>query len=66
MGDKRKLWVGYHHLKLLVTPVLYSPLGNLIGESGLINLRMLWILSIIIVSPFMRFYREKWSTQQPI
>lgn len=59
MGDKRKLWVGYHHLKLAITLLLYLPFGKmLMSGSALASLRMYWVLSIIVVSPYMRFYRE--------
>lgn len=62
MGEKRKLWVGFHHLKLLLTVVLYTPLGKVFGE-GLVSLRMGWMLAIIVISPYMRFYREKHSAR---
>ena len=64
MGEKRKLWVGYHHLKLLLTLILYTPIGKMFGGS-LITLRMWWMISIILVAPYMRFYREKHTANKP-
>jgi hypothetical protein len=58
MGEKRKLWVGYHHIKLAITLLLYLPFAKWwIAGSVLASLRMYWVLSAIVISPFMRFYR---------
>jgi hypothetical protein len=59
MGDKKKLWVGFHHLKLALTILLYLPFGKwLMADSTLASLRMYWVIAIIFTSPYMRFYRE--------
>lgn len=65
MGEKRKLWVGFHHLKLAITLILYLPIGKwIISEPSLASLRMYWVLCTIFVSPYMRFYREANSDKQ--
>lgn len=33
MGEKRKLWVGFHHLKLLTAIILFSPVIKIIPIS---------------------------------
>ena len=65
MGEQRKLWIGYHHLKLLITISLWTPLAKLIfSEKILIDCRFYWMISIILVAPYMRFYREKHSIKK--
>jgi hypothetical protein len=58
MGEKKYIWVGYHTLKLFLTILLYLPIPNLIiSGATLASLRMYWVLSIIVVAPFMKLYR---------
>jgi hypothetical protein len=67
MGENRKLWVGYHHIKLAITLLLYLPIAKFIMSGAtLATIRMLWVLSIIFVSAFMRFYREKHTDSRRI
>jgi hypothetical protein len=67
MKEKRKLWVAYHHFKLAGTILLYLPLLKLvIGEAPLADLRMIWVVSIVLISPYMRFYREVHSHSNQI
>jgi hypothetical protein len=67
MGENRKLWVGYHHSKLAITLLLYLPIAKFfMSGEALATIRMLWVLSIIFISPFMRFYREKHTDSRRI
>jgi hypothetical protein len=67
MGDKRKLWVGFHHIKLAITIFLYLPVAKwVMGGSALAAARMCWVIAILLISPYMRFYREVNSKQNQI
>lgn len=63
MGEKRKLWVGFHHFKLALTILLYLPTAKwMMSNETLASARMYWVFVIMAVSPYMRFYREKHAT----
>lgn len=59
MGNKRKLWVGFHHIKLLSGAILFSPIHNLLIKNleTKIDLQFYWIILALLASPFARFYR---------
>ena len=63
MGEKRKLWIGFHHLKLLTALVIFTPVVKHLPLTleGRIDLQFYWMVAAILVSPFMRFYREQWT-----
>ena len=60
MGERRKLWVAYHHLKALTAVMLFSPLVKVlpISVEGRIDVQFYWIVMVLLLSPFARFYRE--------
>lgn len=60
MGDNRKLWISWHHVKLLVTLVLFIPIYKFVPllDSSIVNVRFYWLLVLVLVSPAARFYRE--------
>lgn len=59
MGDKKKLWMSWHHIKFVITIALFSPLYKyLMSDNSLVNIRFYFMCACLIVSPFMRFYRE--------
>jgi hypothetical protein len=65
MGEKRKLWVGYHHLKLLTAVVIFTPLAKMlpISVETRINVQFYWMVMALLCSPFARFYREHFVAQ---
>ncbi len=60
MGEKRKLWIGFHHLKLLTSIVLFTPIVKVlpITVETRIDIQFYWMIAALILSPFARFYRE--------
>jgi len=59
MGDKKKLWMSWHHIKFIITIVLFSPVYKYLLQDGdLVKVRFYFMCSCLLVSPFMRFYRE--------
>lgn len=59
MGDRRKLWISWNHIKLLITLILFSPIYKLIPPLGdnLMNWRFYWLIIVGLLSPAARFYR---------
>jgi hypothetical protein len=59
MGEKRKLWIGFNHLKALTALAIFTPIIKLFGLSpqAKIDVQFYWMLMALIVSPFARFYR---------
>jgi hypothetical protein len=67
MGGKKKLWVMYHHLKLTITAGLFLPVARWAMKEGtLATVRMCWVIAVLLISPYMRFYREAHSKQSQI
>lgn len=60
MGEPRKLWVGFHHLKLLTALVIFTPLVKVLPISleSRIDIQFYWMVTMLLLSPFARFYRE--------
>jgi hypothetical protein len=60
MGENKKLWISWHHLKLLITLILFSPIYKYIPvlSGEIVNARFYWMIALIILSPAARFYRE--------
>ena len=63
MGAKRQLWIGFNHLKLLTAVAIFTPLVKYLPLSleGRIDLQFYWMIVAVVISPFMRFYREHWT-----
>jgi hypothetical protein len=58
MGDKKKLWMSWHHIKFIITLALFSPIYKyLISDNDLVKIRFYFMCTCLAVSPFMRFYR---------
>lgn len=59
MGERRKLWISWNHIKLLITLVLFSPIYKLITplSDNLIYARFNWLVVVTLLSPAARFYR---------
>ena len=59
MGERRKLWISWNHIKLLITLVLFSPIYKLIPplSDNLIYARFYWLVVVALLSPAARFYR---------
>ena len=59
MGEKRKLWIGFSHLKLLTAIVLFTPLAKLLNfdKQTKIDVQFYWMVAALLLSPFARFYR---------
>lgn len=66
MGDKRKLWIGYNHLKALTAIIIFSPLVKVlpITVQGKIDIQFYWMVLALILSPFARFYREHFVAKE--
>jgi hypothetical protein len=59
MKQQAKFWIGFHHLKLLLSIVILTPLIGLLAQPSTVNtIRFSFVLILLIVSPFMRYYRE--------
>lgn len=66
MGEHRKAWVGFHHLKLATALFLFTPVIKLfpISQEVKINLRFYWLVTALLLSPFFRFYREYFVAEE--
>jgi len=64
MGANKNLWVSWHHLKLLVTFILFLPIYRFLPllSSGIINARFFWLVALAFLSPMAKYYREHYST----
>lgn len=61
MGDqKKKLWIGFNHLKALTALILFTPLVKIfpISLETRIDIQFYWMVLALLFSPFARFYRE--------
>ena len=59
MKQQAKPWIGFHHLKLLLSIIILTPiLGLAVSPANVNHTRFGFVLLNLIVSPFMRFYRE--------
>lgn len=59
MKQQAKFWIGFHHVKLLLGVIILTPLLGMVASQGTVNyVRFVFVLLNLIVSPFMRFYRE--------
>lgn len=63
MGDQRKPWVGFHHLKLLTAAVIFTPVMSVVPLSSecKIDVQFYWMVIMLLLSPFARFYREHYT-----
>ena len=64
MKSHAKIWIAWHHLQLIASFVLLTPLLNkVIPNSELaLKVRFYFVSFLLISSPFMRFYREFYSS----
>ena len=60
MGDKKRAWVTFHHLKFVTAILLFTPIVTLLplSKKTRINLQFYWILASMILAPMARYYRE--------
>lgn len=59
MKQQAKFWIGFHHLKLLLGVIILTPLLGMVASPATVNhVRFAFVLVSLLVSPFMRFYRE--------
>ena len=66
MGEKRKLWIAYCHLKALTATILFSPLVKFLPLTvqGKIDIQFYWMVLALILSPFARYYREHYVAKE--
>lgn len=60
MGEKKKAWIMFHHIKFVTALVLFTPVVTLIplAKNTRINLQFYWVLISLILAPMARYYRE--------
>ncbi len=60
MGDKRHLWINFHWVKAILSILIFSPLLHLLScpKLVMIDIQFYWLITILILSPFARYYRE--------
>ena len=60
MGERRKLWLSYNHIKAFTAVLLFTPIIKLIPISveDRIDIQFYWMVAALLLSPFARFYRE--------
>jgi len=62
MKQQAKLWIGFHHLKLLLSVVILTPLLGLAASPANVNhIRFGFVVFNLLVSPMTRFYREYYT-----
>ena len=62
MKSNAKIWIGWHHLQLLVSLVILTPVLNKVVDGGMaLKVRFYFVAFLLISSPFMRYYREYYS-----
>ena len=63
MKSNAKIWIGWHHLKLLVSLIVLTPVINKLvsDNSQVLKVRFYLVSFLLVSSPFMRFYREYYS-----
>lgn len=62
MQGDAKLWIGVHHTKLLLSSIILTPLLNFIcSAQSAPTVRFYFVLFLVFLSPFMRFYREYYT-----
>eukprot|EP01017_Pseudomicrothorax_dubius_P024033 TRINITY_DN2557_c0_g1_i2.p1 TRINITY_DN2557_c0_g1~~TRINITY_DN2557_c0_g1_i2.p1 ORF type:complete len:180 (+),score=41.33 TRINITY_DN2557_c0_g1_i2:61-540(+) len=64
------VWVGLTHLKLLISLIFFTPIAKFVGskleaESTVLAIQFYIIVVFFIISPFLRFYRERYSVNLP-
>ena len=59
MGERRKLWISYNHLKALSSIVIFTPLIKALpfSQEQIIDIKFYWMVIALLGSPFARFYR---------
>lgn len=60
MGEQRKLWITYNHLKALTAIILFTPIIKAVPLTleSRIDIQFYWMIVALLLSPFARFYRE--------
>ena len=62
MGEKRMLWIYFHYAKGISAVLVLNPwLVYIFPKRVRINIQFYWLAIILILSSFVRFYRE-WFT----
>ena len=64
LKEDRKLWIGLVHTKLVVGILIFTPVLQAIGgysDKTYVAIQFYFLILFLIVSPFMRFYREHYT-----
>lgn len=66
MKSNAKIWIGWHHLQLLFSLLLLTPILNKVVEdhATVLKVRFYFVSFLLISSPFMRYYREYYSSNE--
>ena len=66
MGERRKLWVAFNHIKALTAIILFTPIIKIIPISAedTIDIKFYWMVLALVLSPFARFYREHFVAKE--
>lgn len=59
MGDKKRIWISFHHIKLITAIIIFTPIVNIlpIHKMTRINIQFYWIITSMILAPLARYYR---------
>lgn len=60
MQSRARFWVGLTHIKLISTLLIIAPIFTVPAA-----IRFYFVLCWLLLSPFLRFYREHWSEPPP-
>lgn len=60
MKENAKIWIGWHHLQLLMSLMVLTPLLSTVvsDKATVLKVRFYFVTFLLISSPFMRYYRE--------
>jgi hypothetical protein len=60
MGENRKLWVAFNHIKALTAILIFTPIIKALPFTveSRIDIKFYWMITALLLSPFARFYRE--------
>jgi hypothetical protein len=66
MGENRKLWIAFNHIKALSAIVLFTPIIKAlpITAEATIDMKFYWMVGALLLSPFARFYREHFVAKE--
>jgi hypothetical protein len=60
MGENKKAWIIFHHLKFVTAIILFTPVNTLLplSKNMRIDIQFYWIMTSLILAPMARYYRE--------